>query len=225
LVVGDVDEGDADLALNPLELELHHLAKLEVERTERFVQQQRAGIVHQRAGQRHTLLLPAGELGRLALGEVGEPNDLEQFVDAPLDLGLVLLHAARSVRDVVPHRHVGEQRVMLEHGVDIALVRRHPRDILALQADGALGRSLESGDHPKRGGLAATRRTEHREELAGSYREVGFLDRNIVGEPLRDVVDLDDRTARGLSGPVPSRRLVRVGGVYVGQGGSSLKPP
>ena len=126
LVVGDVDERDADLALNSLELELHHLAKLEVERAERFVQQQRAGVVHQCAGQRHTLLLTAGELGRLALREVGEPDDLEQFVDAPLDLGLVLLHAARSVRDVVPHRHVREQCVVLEHGVDVALVRGHP---------------------------------------------------------------------------------------------------
>ena len=76
--MGDVDERDADLALDALELELHHLAQLEVERAERFVEQQRAGVVHQRAGQRDALLLTAGELGRLALGEVGQPDDLEQ---------------------------------------------------------------------------------------------------------------------------------------------------
>ncbi len=37
LVVGDVDQGDGDLALELLQLELHGLAQLLVERTERFV--------------------------------------------------------------------------------------------------------------------------------------------------------------------------------------------
>ena len=40
LVVGHVDERDADLALDAFELELHHLAQLEVEGAERFVEQQ-----------------------------------------------------------------------------------------------------------------------------------------------------------------------------------------
>ena len=42
LVVGDEDERDADLALDALELDLHRLAQLEVERGERLVEQQRA---------------------------------------------------------------------------------------------------------------------------------------------------------------------------------------
>ena len=67
LVVGHVDERDPDLALDALELELHDLPQLEVQRAERFVEQQRAGVVHQRAGQRDALLLAAGELRGLAL--------------------------------------------------------------------------------------------------------------------------------------------------------------
>ena len=42
LVVGDVDEGDPDLLLDPGELDLHLLAELEVERAERLVEQQDA---------------------------------------------------------------------------------------------------------------------------------------------------------------------------------------
>ena len=42
LVVGDEDEGDADLALDRLQLDLHLLAQLEVERAQRLVQQQHA---------------------------------------------------------------------------------------------------------------------------------------------------------------------------------------
>ncbi len=82
LVVRHVDERDADLALNPLELELHRVPQLEVEGAERLVEQQRARVVDQRAGQRDALLLAAGQLTRLALGEVGETDDLEDLVDA-----------------------------------------------------------------------------------------------------------------------------------------------
>ena len=45
LVVGDEDEGDADVALDLLELDLHLAAQLEVEGAERLVEQQ-----HLRAG-------------------------------------------------------------------------------------------------------------------------------------------------------------------------------
>ena len=42
LVVRHVDERDPDLALDALELDLHLLAQLEVERAERLVEQQHA---------------------------------------------------------------------------------------------------------------------------------------------------------------------------------------
>ena len=49
LVVGDVDERDAHLALDALELELHRLAELEVERAEGLVEQEDARLVDERA--------------------------------------------------------------------------------------------------------------------------------------------------------------------------------
>jgi hypothetical protein len=68
--VGDVDEGDADLALDALELDLHLLAQLEVQRAERLVEQQHLRAVDDRPGQRDALALAAGELRRLARAEV-----------------------------------------------------------------------------------------------------------------------------------------------------------
>ena len=66
LVVRHVDERDADLALDALELDLHLLAQLEVERAERLVEQQQPRAVDDRARERDALALAAGELGRLA---------------------------------------------------------------------------------------------------------------------------------------------------------------
>ena len=82
----DVHEGEADLELDPLELELHLPAQLEVERAERLVEQQHLGPVDERAGQRDPLLLAAGELRWLALRVVAELDQLERLGHLRLDL-------------------------------------------------------------------------------------------------------------------------------------------
>ena len=66
LIVGDVDEGRLGALLDRLQLELHLLAELQVERAERLVEQQRGGPVDERPGERDALALTAGELGRAA---------------------------------------------------------------------------------------------------------------------------------------------------------------
>ena len=76
LVVRHVDERDAELVLNPLEEELHLLAKLEIERTERLVQQQHSRPAHECPGQRDALLLASGELPRLTVPESRQLDEL-----------------------------------------------------------------------------------------------------------------------------------------------------
>ena len=78
LVVRHVDEREPDLLLDLLELDLHLLTELQVERAERLVEQQHLRPIHQRAGERHALPLPTGELGRLAAAEAAEADHLER---------------------------------------------------------------------------------------------------------------------------------------------------
>ena len=66
LVVRDVDEGHAELAVQFLQLDLHVLAQLLVQRAQRLVHQHQLRLEHQRARQRHALLLAARELRRVA---------------------------------------------------------------------------------------------------------------------------------------------------------------
>ena len=54
-----IDEGDADLELHPLELNLELLAELEIEGPERLVEEQHRRLVHQRSGKSDALLLTA----------------------------------------------------------------------------------------------------------------------------------------------------------------------
>ena len=86
LVVRDVHDGHAELVVQVLDLELHLLAQLLVERAERLVHQHELRPVDERARHRHALLLPAGELRRLAVAQVRQAHHLERAPDPRRDL-------------------------------------------------------------------------------------------------------------------------------------------
>ena len=88
LIVGDDDEGEAEIDLQVGQLELGLLAQLLVERPERLVEQQHLGLLGERAGKRDALALAAGKLVRLALGERRQLDQLQHLVDAHVDVGL-----------------------------------------------------------------------------------------------------------------------------------------
>ena len=79
-------------------------------------------------------------------------------------------------RQVLGHRHVREQGIVLEHHADAALVRGHLVDRPARQADLAMGRGLEPRQHHQAGGLARPRRAQHGQELSLADRKVQVLD-------------------------------------------------
>ena len=132
-----------------------------VERRERLVEQQHVGLAGEGASQRHALALAPGDPAR-ALSR--------QVVDAQPPQHLVGLVRA-SKGDVVPHRHVREQRVVLEDHADGALLRRkidslspvEPRP-LAHQDPAGIG-PVQAGDAAQHRGLAAARRADERQRL------------------------------------------------------------
>ena len=70
LIVGDVDDRDAEAILDLHELDLHVLAQLLVERAERLVHEQQRRPEHDGARERDALLLPAAELRRIAVAQI-----------------------------------------------------------------------------------------------------------------------------------------------------------
>ena len=191
LVVRDMDEGDADVVLDRLQLELHLLAELQVEGAERLVEQEHARAVDERAGERDALLLAARELARLALVEAGEPDEPQDLGHAPLDVLAADPAAAQAEGDVLEDGQVREERVGLEDGVDVALVRRPPRDRLLAEVDRALARLLEPADHAQRRRLATAGGAEQREEAAAVDLERELVHGDNVVEALRHAVEPD----------------------------------
>ena len=72
----------------------------------------------------------------------------------------------QPVADVAGDVQVREQREALEDHPDVAGVGRPVGDVVVVEEDPALGRMLESGDHPEHRGLAAPGRPEERDQLA-----------------------------------------------------------
>ncbi|SPZ06525.1 Uncharacterised protein [Pseudomonas aeruginosa] len=159
LVVGDEHRGQVDLLVQARQPAAQLLAYLGVEGAEGFVEEQDLRLHRQRAGQGDTLPLATGELLGIAVGEPVELHHVEQLVDLGLDRGfarpLALGLHAQAEGDVVEHRHVAEQRVVLEDEADVAVAHVVLRDVLAMEHDVAGVRGFQPGDDPQQGGLAA----------------------------------------------------------------------
>ena len=142
--MGHDHEGDPDLGLDGLELDLHLQAELAVQRPQRLVQQQHPGAVDQGPGQGDPLALAARELGGSAVAEVVKADLGQRGRDPGLALGPPDPADPQAVPDVAGHAHVREQGVVLEDGVDVAFVGGPGGDVDPVQVDGALGGQLEA---------------------------------------------------------------------------------
>ena len=129
LVVGHHHGGQSELALQFADLDAHLLAQLGVEIGQRLVEQQHVGPEHQRTGQRHALLLAAGQLPRQPVAEMIEPHQAQGLGDLRRHLGLRYLAHLEAEGDVLGHRHVRKQRVALEHEAGVALPGRQAGDV------------------------------------------------------------------------------------------------
>ena len=142
LVVRHEHAGDVDLVVQAAEPLAQLLAHLGVERAERLVEQQHLRLGRERARERDALALAARELRRhrvLVALELHQAQQLHARGRGSRPSGR--LRTRRPKRDVVEHRHVPEERVVLEHEADVALADRRAGDVLLLVEDrAAVGR-------------------------------------------------------------------------------------
>jgi hypothetical protein len=100
-----------------------------VERGKGLVEQQHLRLAGQRAGQRHALLLAAREVARPAVGQRRRPKLSSRACTRPASLAdsRAAVPGGQAEGDVLAHREVREQRVVLEQVADAALPARARR--------------------------------------------------------------------------------------------------
>ena len=199
--MGDHDAGDSHPFEDRYYLELHLGAQLLVQGPHGLVEQQQLGALGQRPRQGHPLALAAGELVGAAPGEALHVHELEHLGDPLLDLGPRQAILLETEGDVLGHRHVGEERVGLEHHVDGPLMGRHGGDVLAVEQDLPFAGLFEAGQDAQQGRLAGARTAQQGEDLPLADGQVDVVHGQHAVEALADAADLD----QGITGS-PARR-------------------
>ena len=110
------------------------------------------GSSTRRAGQRHPLLLAAGELVGHALAVAGEADLLEHGLDPAADLVPGQAAELQAEGEVLEDVHVGPERVALEDHAGRALLGREAGHVLAVDGD----RCRWSGSRSRRSSAAAS---------------------------------------------------------------------
>ena len=150
------------------QLLLQRHARLRVDAGERLVHQQHVGLVGQRAHHAHALLHAARQLVRIALGRVREAGERQVLARDLVALGLG--HAAhlraRRRRCRAPCA-TGTARTTGTRRRGRAPARCTGRPSTRIWP---AGRRQEAGDHVEHRRLAAARRADHRDEVAGVDR-------------------------------------------------------
>ena len=138
----------------------HLHAELGIEVGERLVEEKRLRLLDDRAADGDALALPARQLRRLAVEQVGDLQDLGGSADAALDLGLGQPLADEAEPEIFGNVHVRIKGVGLEHHRHAA--GRGDQVIAAgtVEMDLAVAHLLEPGDHAEEGRLATAGRAD-----------------------------------------------------------------
>ena len=102
------------------------------------------------------MALATRQLARLTIAVLTKPNRFEHLTGAAVALSLGDALHLEAVLNIALHGHVWEQRVVLKHRVDVAVIRRKLGHVLAEQQHRASCGLLESSNHPQHRGLART---------------------------------------------------------------------
>src|SRR5215218_8058543 len=190
-VVRHDDQRETAIAPQPLE-QVHDLvAGLLVEVAGRLVGEQHVGLLHERAGDRHALLLPARELARHVARAVGEPDRVERREGAP---PAVLTRDAERLQrglHVLLRRERRDQVEPLEHEADLLgpdaaeLAVGQVGELGVAERDATRRRPVECAEHLQQRGLATARGSLDRDELALADREAHVLQRGDLALRLR----------------------------------------
>ena len=160
LVMGDEDARDPHLVVKLAEPAPQLLADLGVERTKRLVEEEDARLDCERPREGHPLALPAGKLRGKPRPEAFELDESEEAVHAVTDFLFGWTKSAgagfEAKGDVLAHRHVGKERVMLEDESRATLVGGQRGHVLSMKDDLAVGMigEVQARDDAQEGRLA-----------------------------------------------------------------------
>ncbi len=187
LVMGHINEGDFKRLLYPFQLNLHLLAQLEVQRPQRFIQQQYPRMVDQRACNRDPLLLSARKLVDVAAVIPRKVYQLQHLLYTGFPFIFRYLAQLQPKLNIFKYIQMRKQCIALEHRIDIPFMRRQVVDPKSVKKNVTRLGMDKSTDRPEGCGLSTAGRAKQGNELLVTDVEIqsdenGFpikIDRNV----------------------------------------------
>ena len=202
LVVGDQQRGRAGVAEDPPQVGREPDAELGIEGGERLVEQQQPRLGRQRAGQRDSLALSAGEGARHPVAVPAQADQVEQAATWSARRGARHAAEPQRIADVAGDGQVVEELAVLEHQREAALVGGHAGEVGAVPPDPAAGPSgsrpaiaRSSDDFPLPDGPSTA------STCPSSTRRSTRVDRGVVTEGDGDTLDVEHQIT-----PTPGTR-------------------
>ena len=148
--MGDKHRGNAGGALNPADFLPGLQPQPGVQVAQGLVQKQNPGHLHQCPGDGHPLLLAAGKLRGLSLQQALDLHQLRRlqslFVHLLLGQAVLPLPVFQGEPDVLQHRQVGIQGIVLEHQSHSPVLRGQIGHIVLPEKDFSGGWLLQAAE-------------------------------------------------------------------------------
>ena len=169
LVVGHEHAGEFQFFMQLTQPATQLFTHLRIQRAKRFIKQQNLRFYSQRARQRHALFLAAGKLCRITIRQMSKLHHLQQFCHFRFDRRRIRAFTPWQHRqaksDIVKHRHMAKQRVMLEHETDFTVPRVQTAHVGTVKANMPTGLMLQPGDNAQQRSFSGTGRPKQRDHL------------------------------------------------------------
>ena len=123
VLVADIDHRDREPVTQGLQVRQHLFAARDVDRGERFIEQQQARLRQQRAPERHALPLAPGELVRASREQRLKTEEREHLVKA--NEGRTGACPLRPIAQISRDTQVRKEACVLKHVADAAALRGH----------------------------------------------------------------------------------------------------
>ena len=158
-IMGDDQRRNPRLLQHMQRIVAHLLAQPGIKAGKGLIEQQRRRAGGERTGQRHTLLLPAGELMRPSLATLAQAHTLQRLPHPGIALGARQPLQAKA--HILGHGEMGEKRVILKHKPHPPRLGQHVAARLgqghAIEGDAAMLQGLQPRHQAQQRGLAIAR--------------------------------------------------------------------
>src|SRR6185503_16998385 len=129
----------------------------------------------ERAGERHSLPLAARELIRISTLESVERHKPNKFLHTRFLFLFGDAPHGKTKRDIIFHRHVPEERIMLKYKPDVALARGPRCRFLTNDMHFARIRNFETRNHAKQCAFSRTAGPQERHQGTAIDRETDVV--------------------------------------------------